>query len=57
MYAQSYVNIFIDHFKQKYIYPLIEGKSLTYFRHIDDIFLIWNRTKNKLGWFLLGLIK
>ena len=27
----------MDHFERKYIYPLIEGKSLTFFMYIDDI--------------------
>ena len=43
----SSVNIFMDHFEQKYIYPLIEGKSLRYFRYIDDIILIWTESKNE----------
>ena len=29
IYAPSYTNIFRDYFEWKYIYPLIEGKSLT----------------------------
>ena len=37
--APSYTNIFMDYFVRKYIYPLIEGKSLTYFRYIDYMFL------------------
>ena len=27
----------MNHFEQKYIYPLIEGKLLKYFRHIGYI--------------------
>ena len=38
--AAPYENIFMNHFERKYIYPLIEGKSSTYLRYIDDIFLI-----------------
>ena len=55
--APSYANTFEVHFERKYIYPLIEGKSLTYFRHIDDIFLIWTGTKNKLDQFFKYLNK
>ena len=55
--APSYANIFMDHFELKYIYPLIEGKSLTYFRYIDDIFLIRIGTKNELHQFFKDLNK
>ena len=55
--AQSYANIFTDHFKRKYIYPLIEGKSSTYLRYIDDIFLIWTGAKNELDQFFKDLNK
>ena len=57
MCAPSYANIFIDHFERKYINPLIEGKSLTYFRYIDDISLIWTGTKNELDQFFKDLNK
>ena len=46
--APSYATIFMDHFERKYIYPLTEGKSLTYFIYIDDIFLMRIGTKNEL---------
>ena len=46
---------FLLSFEQKYIYPLIEGKSLTYFIHIDDIFLIWTGKKNELHQFFKDL--
>ena len=55
--APSYANIFMDHFERKYICSLIEGKSLTYFRYIDDIFLIWTGTKNELDQFFKDLNK
>ena len=38
--APSYENLFMTSFEQKHMYLLIKGKSLTYFRYIDDIFLI-----------------
>ena len=47
----------MDHFERKYIHPLIEGKSLTYFRYIDDIFLIWTGTNSELNQFFKGLNK
>ena len=50
--APSYANSFMDHFEGKYIYPLIEGKSLTYFTYIVEILLIWTGTKDKLDQFL-----
>ena len=46
--ATSHENIFKDHFKRKYIYPLMVGISITYFKYIDDIFLIWTGKKNEL---------
>ena len=53
--APSYANLFIELFERKYIYPLIERKSLTYFRYIDDIFLIWTGTKKELDQFFKDL--
>ena len=35
-------------FERKHMYPLIKGKSLTYFRYIDDIFLIWKGISDEL---------
>ena len=53
--APTYANVFMDHFEWKYIYPLIEGKSLTYFRYIDGIFLNWTGTKDELVQFFKDL--
>ena len=39
------------------IHTLIVGKSLTYFRYINDIFLIWTGTKNELDQFFKNLNK
>ena len=47
----------MDPFEPKYIYPLIDGKSPTYFRYIGDIFLIRRRTKNELDQFFNDLNK
>ena len=40
MCAPPYVNIFMDHFEKKYIYPFLQGILLIYLRFIDDIFFI-----------------
>ena len=38
--APAHANILIDHFERKYIYPFLEGLSLSYLRFIDDNFFI-----------------
>ena len=55
----SYVNTLMSHFERKYIYPdvIIDGKSLTYFTYIRDIFLIWTGTKKELDQFFKDLNK
>ena len=50
-------NIFMEYFEWKYIYSITEGKWLTYFSNINDIFLIWTRTKNVLDQFFKDLNK
>ena len=47
--AQSYANIFMDHFEKKYIYPFLEGLSIIYLRFIDGIFFIWTGNKEQLA--------
>ena len=44
----AYANIFMDHFEKKYIYPFLEGLSLSYVRFIDDIFFIRTGSKDEL---------
>ena len=44
-------------FEQKHMYLVIKRKSLTYFRYIDDIFLIQKGIKNELGHFPKDLNK
>ena len=44
----AYANIFMDHFEKKYIYPFLEGLSLSYVRFIDDIFFIRTGNKDRL---------
>ena len=46
--APSYANMFVDHFKKKYIYSFLQGISLIYLRFIDNIFFIWTGTKEPL---------
>ena len=48
--APAYANIFMAQFEAKYIYPYI-------LRNIDDIFMIWNGTKEKLILFIDELNK
>ena len=39
----------MNNIERKYIYyPLIKGKSLTYFTFINDIISVWTETKNEL---------
>ena len=47
----------MDHFEQKYIHSFTKGKSLKFFRYIDDILSIWTRTKSGINRFLKDLIK
>ena len=53
--APAYTNIFMDHFERKYIYPFLEGLSLSYLRFIDDILFIWTGSKQQLIAFLNDL--
>ena len=55
IFAPACANIFVDHFERKYIYPFLEGLSLSYLRFIDDIFLIWTGSKHQLITFLSDL--
>ena len=43
-----YADIFMDDFETKYIYPRISGKHLAYYRFVDDIFMVWNDSKENL---------
>ena len=46
--ADSYANIFMDHFERKFIYPFINAFSPIHFRFIGDIFFIWTVSKTNL---------
>ena len=50
--APAYSNIFMVQFEAKHIYSYIHGKALLFLRYIDDIFIIWNGTKEKLILFI-----
>ena len=43
-----YANIFMAHFEEKFIYPLIRNATTLYLRYIDDISLIWTKSENEL---------
>ena len=53
--AQSYANIFMANFEQKYIYPFLKEMSMLYLRYISDVFMIWNGTKAELMTFIKEL--
>ena len=40
------------YFEEKFIYPLIDAKTLLYLRFIDDIFMIWTKSEKDLIEFL-----
>ena len=42
-------------FEQKYIYPLIKDKLILFLRYIDDIFMVWVKSKKQLKNFMNGL--
>ena len=44
----AYVNIFIDQFEQKYVYPLISDQSILFLRYIDDILMVWVKSEKQL---------
>ena len=46
--APSYANLFMESFEEENIYPKIKELILIYLRYIDDIFLIWTSTEEKL---------
>ena len=53
--APAYANIFMAEFEQKYIFPLTKGKSILFLRYIDDIFVVWTKSKNQLKDFMSEL--
>ena len=53
--APCYANLFMGWFEEKFIYKKIKKFSNTYLRYIDDIFLIWNGTKEQFENFIKEL--
>ena len=52
IWALAYANIFMAEFEQKYIYPLIKGKSLLLLCYIADTFMAWTISEKQLKDFL-----
>ena len=50
--AVIYANLFMSHFEETHIYPLLINKCTFYKRFIDDIFLLWTGTLDELQHFL-----
>ena len=46
--APAHANTFMAQFEAKHIYPYIHGKALQFLRYINNIFMIWNGTKEQL---------
>ena len=42
----------MSEFEERHIYPLIKNKSISYLRFIDDIFMVWTKSENKLKSFI-----
>ena len=55
--SPPYVNLFMTQFEEKHIYPYIKDMTLLYLRYINDIFIIWNGTKEQLITFINELNK
>ena len=53
--APAYANVFMAYFQEKFIYLLIDAKTLLYLRFIDDIFMIWTKSEKDLIEFLIEL--
>ena len=50
--APAYANIFMAYFEEKFIYLLIDAKTMLYLRFTDDIFMIWTKSEKDLIEFL-----
>ena len=46
--APTDANIFMAYFKEKFIYSLIRNATTLYLHYIDDIILIWTKSKKEL---------
>ena len=50
--SASYANLFMNNFEETWIYKLIRKNSNFYKRFIDDIFILWNGTREQLKEFI-----
>ena len=50
--APTYAHIFMSDFETPYIYPLIKDKYISHLCFIDDIFVVWTKSKNHLQPFI-----
>ena len=50
--APTYANIFVSEFEERYNYPLIKNKFSSYLRFIDNTFMVWTKSENKLKSFI-----
>ena len=48
IYAPAYPNILMAQFEAKHIYLYNYGKAPLFLRYTDNIFMIWNGTKEEL---------
>ena len=46
--THSYVSILMSEFEEKYIYLLIKNKFVIYLCYIEDIFMVWIKSKSEL---------
>ena len=46
--APPYANTFMAYFKEKFLYPLIRKATTLYLHYIDDIIIMWTKSKNEL---------
>ena len=44
----TYTEIFMSELEERYIYLLIKNKSSRYLYFIDDVFILWTKSKNKI---------
>ena len=45
---RPYIRKNMFEFEERCIYPLIKSKSSSYLRFIDNIFMVWTKSENKL---------
>ena len=55
--APSCANLLMVQFKEKHIYQYIKDMAVLHLRYVDDIFIIWNSTKDQLIAFIDKLNK